>query len=127
MDIDPKLTAVLRGYPEIRVAFLFGSRASGAAGPESDIDVGVLADTPIDPERKLSLIEALGLELGVPADVVDLHGAPEPVLGEVLRGRRIIGDDATHAKLVTAHVINAADFLPLRQRILAERRAAWIG
>jgi len=127
MDIDAKLTAVLRGYPEIRVAFLFGSRASGAAGPESDIDVGVLADTPIDPERKLSLIEALGLELGVPADVVDLHGAPEPVLGEVLRGRRIIGDDATHAKLVTAHVINAADFLPLRQRILAERRAAWIG
>jgi len=127
MDIDAKLTAVLRGYPEIRLAFLFGSRASGAAGPESDIDVGVLADTPIDPERKLSLIEALGLELGVPADVVDLHGAPEPVLGEVLRGRRIIGDDATHAKLVTAHVINAADFLPLRQRILAERRAAWIG
>ena len=127
MDVDAQLRAVLRDFPEIRLAILFGSRATGAAGPESDVDIGLLADSPLGHDRKLRLIEAIGLELGVPADVVDLHGAPEPVLGEVLRGRRIIGDDATHAKLVTAHVMNAADFLPLRERILAERRAAWIG
>jgi predicted nucleotidyltransferase len=32
------------GLPEVRLAYLFGSLARGAAGPLSDVDVAVLAD-----------------------------------------------------------------------------------
>jgi len=58
---------------------------------------------------------------------MDLYHAPEPVLGEALKGVRLLGNAAAHAQLVTRHVLNAADFLPLRERILTERRSAWIG
>ena len=65
-------------------------------------------------------------EFGRSADIVDLYHAPEPILGQVLRGQKLLGDTATYARLLTRHVLNTADFLPLRQRILAERRAASI-
>jgi hypothetical protein len=38
----------------------------------------------------------------------------------------LLGDDATYARLLTKHLINSADFAPLQQRILDERRNAWI-
>lgn len=38
-----------------------------------------------------------------------------------------LGDDSTYAKLLTRHLIDSADFLPLWERILAKRRKAWIG
>ena len=34
----------LRAEPTVRLAYLFGSRASGAARPDSDVDVAVLVD-----------------------------------------------------------------------------------
>jgi hypothetical protein len=59
-------------------------------------------------------------------DIVDLYHAEEPILGQVFKGTRLLGDDATYARLLTRHLLNTADFVPLRQRILAERRNAWI-
>ena len=34
----------LRAEPTVRLAYLFGSRARGAARPDSDVDVAVLVD-----------------------------------------------------------------------------------
>jgi predicted nucleotidyltransferase len=123
---DPLLRA-LSGFPEIRVALLFGSRASGHPRVDSDVDLAVLADAPLSAERRASMMEAIAIATGCPVDLVDLYHAPEPVLGEALKGVRLLGDAADQARLVARHVLNAADFLPLRERILAERRAAWIG
>jgi len=40
----------------------------------------------------------------------------------------LFGSQATrHATLLSRHLFDAADFLPYRNRILAERRQAWIG
>lgn len=40
----------------------------------------------------------------------------------------LFGSQATgHAALLSRHLFDAADFLPYRNRILAERRQAWIG
>ena len=124
--IEKELARLLFRYPEFKLAILFGSQAAGDAGVDSDIDLALLADAPISSGRKLELIEKIGLELGRPADIVDLFEAPEPILGQVLKGRRLLGDNPTYARLLTKHLINVADFVPLQQRILAERRAAWI-
>jgi len=52
----------------------------------------------------------------------------EPLLGQVLRyGRRVLGSDNEHADLILRHVLDQADFMPYRDRILMERRQAWIG
>ncbi len=124
--IAEELAQLLSDMPEIKLAFLFGSQAHGRSSSKSDIDLALLAAEPLQSARKLELIEAIGLEFGRSVDIVDLHDAPEPILGEVFRGQRLLGDNATYAQLLTRHLLNTADYLPLRQRILSERRQAWI-
>ena len=125
--IDEQLTRFLTRYPDLKLAMLFGSQATGQASPGSDIDLGLLFDTPLSGSDKLGIIEAIGAEFGRPVDIVDLFYAPEPVTGQVFKGKRLLGDDTVYAELLTKHLVNTADFLPLRERILAERRTAWTG
>lgn len=125
--IDEQLTRFLTRYPNLKLAMLFGSQATGQASPGSDIDLGLLFDMPLSGSDKLGIIEAIGAEFGRPVDVVDLFYAPEPVTGQVFKGKRLLGDDTVYAELLTKHLVNTADFLPLRERILAERRTAWTG
>ena len=125
--IDEQLTRFLTRYPNLKLAMLFGSQATGQASPDSDIDLGLLFDMPLSGSDKLEIIEAIGTEFGRPVDIVDLFYAPEPVTGQVFKGKRLLGDDAVYAELLTKHLVNTADFLPLRERILAERRTAWTG
>ena len=121
-----KLTRLLSGYPQFRLAILFGSQATGDITGESDIDLALLSDIPISSGLKLELVEMIGARFGRPVDIVDLYYAAEPILGQVFKGKRLLGDDATYARLLTKHLINTADFSPLQQRILNERRNAWI-
>jgi len=108
------------------LAILFGSQATGDITGESDIDLALLTDMPISSGLKLELVEMIGARFGRPVDLVDLYHAAEPILGQVFKGKRLLGDDATYARLLTKHLINSADFAPLQQRILDERRNAWI-
>ena len=123
--IDERLTRILRGRPNIRLAILFGSRAGGNARSDSDIDLALLADKPLSSSTVLELIEAIGGEFGCPVDIVDLYDVPQPITGQVFKGIRLLGDNRTYAELLTRHLIDSADFLPLRQRTLEERQAAW--
>lgn len=125
--IDEQLTRFLTRYPNLKLAMLFGSQATEQAAPGSDIDLGLLFDKPLSGSDKLGIIEAIGAEFGRPVDIVDLFYVPEPVTGQVFKGKRLLGDDTVYAELLTKHLVNTADFLPLRERILAERRTAWIG
>jgi predicted nucleotidyltransferase len=125
--IDEQLTRFLTRYPNLNLAILFGSQATGQAAPGSDIDLGLLFDKPLSGSDKLGIIEAIGAEFGRPVDIVDLFYVPEPVTGQVFKGKRLLGDDTVYAELLTKHLVNTADFLPLRERILAERRTAWTG
>jgi predicted nucleotidyltransferase len=121
-----QLTASLKQFPQIKLALLFGSQASGYARPDSDIDLGVLSDKPLSADFKLQLMQIVGAKFGCPVDIVDLYHVPEPVTGQVLKGIRLIGDDAACGNLLYRHLLNVADFLPLHQRILTERRNRWI-
>ena len=121
-----QLTALLSHYPQIKLAILFGSQATGNARLDSDIDLGLLAQTPLTSDFKLQLMQTIGAEFGRPVDIVDLYHVPEPITGQVFKGIWLIGSDTTYAELLTRHLLNVADFLPLHQRILTERRNRWI-
>jgi predicted nucleotidyltransferase len=126
--IDEQLREVLSGFPQIKLAILFGSVASGTAKAHSDLDLAVIAEKPLQAVEKIQIIEALAMATGRPIDLVDVYAAPEPLLGQVLKhGRRILGSDQAYAKLLYRHLIEQADFVPLQNRILSERRMAWIG
>ena len=127
-SIDEVLRGVLVDFPQITLAILFGSVAKGTADAQSDLDLGVIASRPFDAAEKIQIIEALATATGRPIDLVDLSPAPEPLLGQVLKhGRRILGSDGDYAKLLYRHLVEQADFVPLQNRILSERRMAWIG
>ena len=77
---------------------------------------------------KIALIEKLAQATGLPIDLIDLKNVGVPLLGQILKhGIRLLGSDTDYAALLSRHLLDAADFLPYRNRILAERRQAWIG
>lgn len=125
-DLPHRLADLLRTCDDLVLALLFGSRAHGRSRPDSDIDVAVLGAAPLGVESKIELMGRIGAEFGLPVDLVDLHGTPEPVTGEALRGVRLVGSDAAFAELVIRHLDNVEDFLPLQRRLLDERRALWL-
>ena len=123
-----QVTAALANYPDIRLAFVFGSVARGNAGRDSDVDVAIQATQPMDAEKKLQLIGDLAAATGRPVDLVDLHTVGEPLLGQILKhGRMIRGSAADKARLMQQHVYAMEDFMPYVERTLAERRRTWIG
>jgi len=88
-----QLTALLLQFPQIKLALLFDSQASGKVRPDSDIDLGILAQAPLSADFKLQLMQTVGAKFGRPVDIVDLYHVPEPITGQVLKGVRLIGDD----------------------------------
>ena len=127
-DTDEQLRAVLSAFGHIELALLFGSVARGDERPQSDLDIAVGARRALSAEQKITLIEALAEHTGRPVDLVDLRTVGEPLLGQILRhGRRLLGSDTAYGELISRHLFDQADFMPYHARILAERRAAWIG
>ena len=122
---DTRLQAVLAPFA-LRAAIVFGSVARGDAGPESDLDIAVLGHGPLSANDKMAIIDALALALGRPVDLIDLQQVGEPLLGRILaEGRQLVGTSAQWAGLLSRHLGNQADFVPLQERILRTRRAAW--
>lgn len=127
-SIDLLLKEALEQFPQVSLAVLFGSVASGRQQPQSDLDIAVAADRPLTATEKIAIINALAERTGRTIDLVDLNGVAEPLLGQVVRhGRRILGSDTLYGELINRHLIEQADFMPYRTRLLAERRLAWIG
>lgn len=119
---------VLERHETIHLAVLFGSLAQGEAGQDSDLDLAIGADHPLATHERIQLITELAKALGRPVDLVDIYLAGEPLLGQIVtRGKKILGADADFAFVLNKHLLNQADFMPYRSRILKERRQAWIG
>lgn len=128
MPLKLDILAAINTRPGIRLAILFGSLAKGGAHIESDLDLAVDAGHPLTVSEKMALIGDLAERTGRPIDLVDIQTVGEPLLGQILQhGKRIHGSDTHYANLITRHLFDQADFLPYRNRILAERRLAWIG
>ena len=122
------LRAVLARHPQVNFAMLFGSLARGTARPDSDLDLAVGADRLLHADEIIALISDLAMATGRPVDLIDLAAAGEPLLGQILaHGVRVLGDSTRHGALLSRHLTDVADFVPLQQRILDERRRRWIG
>jgi uncharacterized protein len=123
------ITFLFARYPTIKLGILFGSLAEGHATPASDLDLGVAAAEPLDTAMKTVLIEALAEISGRPVDLVDLRVVSGPILQHVLtQGKLIYCIDRTlYAVLIRTMLFNQSDMMPYYDRILAERRKAWIG
>lgn len=108
---------------------LFGSQATGRAGPLSDVDIAVWLD-PNLPREKLSAlrseltlaaVEALGTD---EIDIVVLNGAPPLLRHRALKGgtRLIDRDPRARVRLETTALLDYLDTAPLRETLAAGRR-----
>lgn len=94
----------------VRFAYLFGSRATGSARPDSDADVAVMCDEALDLRDVAALAADLAVPLNVPSvDVVDLLRAPLELRGKVVVDGRLIFDASP----------------PRRVRFEVETRSMW--
>ena len=98
-NLTPQLIALARATPEVQVVWLYGSRAKGNAGPQSDWDLAVafapvkLAD-PLENRLRPELLaldwqRALGVAEGV-LSVVDINLAPIPLAFAIIDANTLL-------------------------------------
>lgn len=99
MDLLARLRAsapAAFGHEPVVFAYLFGSRATGTARPDSDIDVAVYvvetepARTYLDLSLRLARRLESGAGVGPIEALVVLNDAPLPLAGRIRRQRRVI-------------------------------------
>ncbi|HEY3255324.1 MAG TPA: nucleotidyltransferase domain-containing protein [Polyangiaceae bacterium] len=81
--------------PGIAAVYLFGSVARGTAGPESDVDIGVLYQVPPAPtllDQPFSAEADLAELLGRPVQIVVMNGAPADLVHRILRDSVLISE-----------------------------------
>ena len=123
-----QLREVLARFSGVTLAVLFGSVAAGRQRADSDLDIALAADHPLTVAEKIAITQALAEKTGRPIDLIDLATVTEPLLGQIVQhGRRLLGSDTAFGNLISRHLVEQADFMPIRGRVLTERRIAWIG
>lgn len=122
------LQEVFLDFPQIILVVLFGSLAEGTERPDSDLDIAVEAQQPLTVDERIALIQALAEKIGRPVDLIDLTSVGQPLLGKIIQhGQKIYGSNTQFGNLIYRNLIEQADFVPYQNRIIAERRMAWIG
>jgi predicted nucleotidyltransferase len=107
---------VADGDPEIRALYLFGSRATGQARRDSDIDIGVLYRRGQSMAAALALEQTLEDTLRERVDVVDVGHATAFLALEIVRGERIFCRDEDETDRFDVYVLRrAGDLAPFER------------
>jgi predicted nucleotidyltransferase len=130
MDTRVKTTIldVLKQFPQVKIAYLFGSAAREQLTSTSDIDVAVAADTTLPLETRLAIATQLSKALHREVDLIDLQDVTGEILQQSLcQGTKLLQKDASlHADLIKRLWFDQTDMMPYRRRILAERRRRFL-
>lgn len=90
-QITDWLRTEVRRFPDVRAAYLFGSRARGDYNPRSDIDIAI--DAPgMSQERFAQLWSAIdGLPIAFPLDCLWIQALPDsPLKSQIARDARVL-------------------------------------
>jgi predicted nucleotidyltransferase len=83
---------------DLVAVYRFGSTANGTSSATSDIDVAVLAQTRLTPERRFEIQEALAEKLGCDVDLVDLAAASTVMAMQVVANGTLLYEAAGDAR-----------------------------
>jgi predicted nucleotidyltransferase len=126
--VQTAILRVLEQFPEVKIAFLFGSAARGQLTSRSDIDVAVAAETKLPLETRLAMASQLSKALHREVDLIDLQDVTGEILQQSLcQSTNLLQKDAElYARLMQRLWFDQADMMPYRRRILAERRRRFL-
>lgn len=112
-----KIEAVLAKHPELELAYLFGSRAGGHAGPDSDYDFAILIDEARDlPALRAQMSYELGSALGTDKiDIVILNQAAIELAYAVVAQGMLVFErtEATRVEFEAGVMGRYGDYLPV--------------
>jgi hypothetical protein len=109
-----QLQEVFQSFPEVTAVFLFGSRAEGRAGVESDLDLAIVSTGPLLREHRLELLAAL-VSVGLDnVDVVFLDTGDVVLRYEAVRPNCLVyaREDFDRGGFYTQVLREYLDFLP---------------
>jgi predicted nucleotidyltransferase len=96
---DETAVALLRGALPTGVAiYRFGSSVSGLTTPDSDIDLAVLGERPLDAQFRFDLQERLAVALRRQVDLVDLRAATTVMAMQVVTTGVLLHNDDPEAR-----------------------------
>jgi len=109
--------------PDIRLAILFGSQASGKTHAGSDADVAVALEGEMSPVRRGELSARLSGALGCEVDVVDLPKAQGEFLAQIVLGGKVAvkRDAPLLAELAIRALAYREDMRPMVLRALKDK------
>ena len=109
--------------PDILLAILFGSQASGKTHAGSDVDVAVALDQEMGPVRRGELGARLSEALGCEVDVVDLRTAQGEFLAQIVLGGEVAvkRDSSLLAELAIQALAYREDMRPMVLRALKDK------
>ena len=84
VQFETAIRHIQTSIPGLIALYSFGSQARGAARPDSDVDLAVLASTPIPELRRFALAQELAMQLHRDVDLVDLRCASTVMRMQVL-------------------------------------------
>ncbi len=119
---------LLAQMPDIQLAFVFGSCASGKATATSDVDLAIAADHILSADERAEIAACVARGTQRDVDVVDLRAISGVILHQALsRGvPLLVRDKSLYAALMKRMLYNQADEMPYYRRILAARRARFL-
>lgn len=125
--------AALEPVAAVRVAYLFGSVATGKQHAASDLDLAISFTSSLDGRARhlstLAIIAALADKLGAlgeRADVVDLDGASSAVAFAAINGCLVICRDVRERVLLETRIARRYDDeAPTRELYRRAARARW--
>lgn len=123
-DLIRLVEKVRAALPDVIAIYVFGSQAAGIAGPESDIDLAVLNDSPLSQVTCWDLAQELAREAGRDVDLVDLRAASTVMRAQVIsKGQRLFCADERKCAEFEDYVYSAyARFNEERRAILQDIR-----
>lgn len=79
-DMVRRVRELLQAEPGRRLALAYGSLAAGKMRSDSDVDIAVLFDRPLDVDKRMALLQRLELSLSRTADRADLFSLNGTIL-----------------------------------------------
>jgi predicted nucleotidyltransferase len=97
---------VLEQCADIKLIYLFGSHAQGAATSESDIDIAILGKAKLDSVARWQMQSELAIAFKNDVDLVDLLSASTVMQNQVIHHGICIYDAANYAALFDMQVMS---------------------
>ena len=120
MNRNAILNLVQSRFPNLLALYAFGSRVTGQATSESDLDLAILVDGPVDPFAIFTLAGEIAEIAGHEVDLVDLRAASTVMQHQIITSGERLWQRDSRAALYEATILNM-------KTALDEARAGLIG